>query len=196
MNNLYIKIVSAFALSLFGLQAQSTIMIDAESCLYNGDVYNTSGSGYTCWRGTIPKNPKVADFSDITGIDLDLKEVYKDNQGGVEEGTLPGSYDTAYNTDLSGGTVSYIDGKSSVACPACFLLVKDGHKEDPVWYLFDIGYWDGKMDIKMQNFWNGNGSISHIAIWAEGINVPEPGVAGLLSIGLLAMLMARRRLSV
>lgn len=207
MSNLYIKIIFAFALSLSGLQAQSTVItIDANYCTANNTTYATVGvDDYKCWQGIDPHNPTVSSFTTMTGLPSlsGLKEFYKnDVETGEEEGDLSGSYNTVYfdefgnpSSDPSAALITYVEGANSSACPDCYLLVKDG-KQDPIWYLFDIGYWDGEMALDLQHFWLDNGAISHVAIWGVETNVPEPGVAGLLAIGLLAMVAVRRRTKV
>ena len=204
MKNLY-KTFLAIALGVFSLQAHS-IAINAADCTvgsgtgtYDEQAYTT---GYNCWLNPAKDaagyivNPKVTDLPTITGDSslTGFTEYYKDNQGGVEEGSLLNSYTTTYNGDLSGGTISY-DGGDSLSCPSCFLLVKDG-STTPTWYLFDIGYWNGTDDIVMSNFWTGTGAISHVSLWGLETNVPEPGMVGLLAIGLLGMVVARRKMKI
>ena len=187
------KTFLAIALGMFSLQAHS-IAISATSCTVDGGTYTTSPD-YLCWidDGTISNNPSVDDFLAITGIDLVLTEYYKDDIT-AESGDLAGSYDTTLIPDQNGTTITYVEGTTSLACPECYLLVKDG--VSPIWYLFDIGYWDGVEDIVLSDFWGDPGSISHVALWGTTLNVPEPGMVGLLAIGLLGMVVARRKMKV
>lgn len=182
-----IKILLGLALTMLGTQAQSLVMIQASSCTGDATEYT---AGYLCWQGSEPNNPSVDDFFTITGLSLSLDLMYKDNVGGIEEGLLTGSYDTTFSNtalDPENALITYTGG-DMVSCPECYLLVKDGN-HDPIWYLFDIGYWDGEMDIDLQNFWPDQGAISHVSIWSGegGTTVPEPGVLALLSIGLIGL---------
>ena len=108
------------------------------------------------------------------------------------------SYDTTFTAESSsepdpaGGYITYTGG-DSISCPECFLLVKDGN-QDPIWYIFDIGSWNGTDSISIEGFWPDKGAISHVTIFGNSSNVAEPGMAALLSIGLLGMVVARRRM--
>ena len=198
MKTLY-KTFLAIALGMFSLQAHS-IAISGSSCTADASTYVTVDSTpYTCWiddpNTNADDNPKVGDFFDITGrLIPGLTEYYKDDITN-ESGTLAGSYDTTLTGGDNSTTISYVDGTTSLACPECYLLVKDGNHV-PRWYLFDIGYWDGITDINLSNFWSptDGGSISHVALWGVTTNVPEPGMVALLSIGLIGMVVARRRM--
>ena len=95
------------------------------------------------------------------------------------------------------------DGPDFFNCPTCILIVKDGN-QTPAQYLFDLGAWDGQESIELTGFWPNQGAISHVEIWSSsstsgqtstGGQIPEPGVLGLLGIGLLgqALLLRQRR---
>ena len=145
-----------------------------------------------------PGLPAVeADVLATHGIDLAATELYRSNVGGADEKPFAGAYDTEYfNTpgDPEDATISWNGGDTYIDDPS-WLLVKDG-KNDPVWYLFDISGWDGKMDIVLTDFWPGSGAISHVSIYGGGEccgDVPEPGPIGLLGFGMVALYIIRRR---
>ena len=179
-----IKILIGLALVAFTSQAQALIITPA-----------TTG-----WSGITPVNPDAADVSTIVGV-ADLVSLYKaevpKDLGGsvVEEGSFASSYETTFgpiDNDPEDALISYVGG-DIISCPECFLLVKDGD-QNPRWYIFDIGSWNGLVDIDIQDFWPDQGAISHVEIFGKSANVPEPGMVALLSIGLLGMVVARRRM--
>jgi hypothetical protein len=136
----------------------------------------------------------------------------------VEEGSAAGYYETVFgqfagnNTDPSSATITW-DGAPDpyITCPTCFLIVKDG-AGTPSQYLFSLNGWNGQETISLINFWPGNvtGAISNVAIWGgntasssttggqttSGNQVSEPGILGLLGLGLIGqvfLLRQRRR---
>ena len=131
----------------------------------------------------------------IAGALAGSTEIYKQNVGdGFDTGSAAAIYTTTFQntpTDPSGATIVYNGG---VPPTVTHLLVKDGNNE-PAWYLFNITGWNGIETITLQNFWPGNGAISHIALYGGGstTRVPEPGTMGLLGAGLLAFGFLRRR---
>ena len=127
-------------------------------------------------------------------------EVYKQDVGGAESGSLAGSYQTTFNADQSGGTVDYISGP--IVNPTAYLLVKDG-AQDPGWYLFNLTAlgWNGTEDLVLSGFWPNQGSISHISLYGGPggggqTGVPDGGsTVALLGLALAALAVARRKLA-
>ena len=124
-------------------------------------------------------------------------EVYKQNVGGAETGVLAGSYTTTFSntaTDPSDALIDYISGPAVTGTK--FLLVKDGN-QTPAWYLYRLD-WNGTDDIVLDNFWPGNGAISHVALYAAPgtTTVPDGGsMSMLLGLGLMGLAGVRRYLA-
>lgn len=134
-------------------------------------------------------------------------ELYKQNEGNPQPsdvGLLAGSYQTTFNGDLSGGTITYVGGNFVGA--TAYMLVKDGN-HTPAWYLFNltaIGGWNGIDDLVLTGFWPNGGAISHVTLYGTSTppdDVPPPGVPdGGTTLLLLGAAMAgfaalRRKLS-
>lgn len=196
-----IKILLGLSLALVGLQAQA-LTIDGSGL--------TGGAGGGCDLNLDPlcyygpsgppaSNPTTADIEQAIfeqgGGTISLFEVYKENVGdGFDTGSFAGSYDTTFpNLDPNDALIKWVTGTQSLVCGDCFLLVKDG-ANDPNWYVFDISMWNGTDDIVLSNFWTGTGAISHITIFDGGTNIPEPGMVGLLAIGLIGVIVTRCRI--
>jgi hypothetical protein len=118
----------------------------------------------------------------------------------VEEGASP--FVAAYNTifanlvnDPQDATIAF-GGGTSIPCPRCFLVVKDGN-QNPSFYFYNLGSWNGTDTIELRGFWPNQGAISHLSIWgAEEIDIPhapEPATLMLVGVGLTAGLSRLRR---
>lgn len=129
------------------------------------------------------------------GIDPNT-ELYKDNVGGLEEGSFAMYYTTTYFNDPLDPKDAEItwDGPGKITDPD-YLLVKDGNQE-PAWYLFDINGWDGMETIYLNDFWPRQGAISHVTIYGGGGSneVPEPTTMLLFGAGLAGLAGLRRKI--
>ncbi len=114
----------------------------------------------------------------------------------AESGPLNSSYGTVFefttSDDYIGATITYDPtGGPAVDCSIeCYLLVKDGN-HSPAAYLFDLALgsaWDGEMDLVLKNFWLGNGSISHVALYGNISAVPAPAAFWLFGTALLGFI--------
>ena len=91
-----------------------------------------------------------------------------------------------------------------VECPECYLFVKDGNHV-PNAYVFNLGTnlgtgallakWNGTEDLDLDNFWIGNGAISHVAIYGTSV-VPVPAAVWLFGTALLGFIGFSRRTQV
>ena len=196
-----IKILISLALAVVGSQAQA-LTIDGTALTV--DTCTTDPLCYYGPSGSPASNPSTADIETaITyqgGETVSLSEVYKEDvDDGFDTGSFAGSYETTFSntaTDPNDATINWVTGTQSLLCGDCFLLVKGGIQDAPLanWYVFDISSWDGTSEIVLQNFWVDTGAISHVTIFDGGTNIPEPGMVALLSIGLIGMVVARRRM--
>ena len=194
-----IKILLGLALAVIGSQAQALTV--------SGDCNNTTNTdsfGNTCYWAdpNDPSQPTVSEIEALVGA-TDLLELYKiDFDTLTEERPFADSYTTTFNVvdsddgvSNAGGEIAYDFGNPSISCPDCFLLVKDGD-QTPAWFVFDLGDWSGTTSIFMEDFWLGKGGISNVVIYGNISNVPEPGMVSLLAIGLIGMVVTRRRMKV
>jgi hypothetical protein len=127
-------------------------------------------------------------------------ELYKQNVGGPEVGSLAGSYTTTFNNtplDPADATITYNGG--SIVGPTAYLLVKDGN-QTPAWYLFDLTAlgWDGIDTLNLTDFWPANGAISHVTLYGTtgpGTSVPDAGsTLALLGCAIGSIGLIRRKL--
>lgn len=186
-NNIH-KLLMGFAMLLLGTQAQA-LLITPYDC----------GTTYSCITGDNTDNAEIVSFIEVM---YGVTELYKSNVSenpadlgfGIDEKAFASEYDTVFansTTDPQDAWISFV-GSSSIDCPDCYLLVKDGN-HSPAWYLYDIGMWNGEDDIHLEGFWPYGGAISHIAIFGNSYNLPEPGILALLGLGLIVMVATRRK---
>lgn len=173
----------AFAIGLWSVPAFA-LNISPESALQVG----TAGGTGNCFADCVTTN---------SGITVDTLFYKSDRSGTSGVGSDSGSYSGSYNTTFSNTTtdpqdalIDYISG-NSIVCPNCVLEVKDGN-QTPGRYFYNLATWNGTEDLNLTDFWPLNGSISHVAIWGEGSNVPigavpEPSTVLLFGSGLVGL---------
>lgn len=149
--------------------------------------------GHAVLSGNETANPAILSIVDPIVAPSTL--LYKSNVGGAEEGSLAGSYATAFlNTpsDPSGANITYTGG--DIVGPTAWLLAKDGN-QDPAWYLFNLTSlgWDGMAKLELSNFWPQRGAISYVALYGDAKKVPEPTTMLLLGFGLLGLVGIGRK---
>ena len=143
------------------------------------------------WFGSATSTSQI--LSDIAPHIGTSVELYKDDVGAGESGTLASSYQTILAleppTNTPAGdmaTISYAGG--DIVGPTAFLLVKDGN-HDPAWYLFNLtdNSWDGMETLNLEQFWPNGGNISHVSLFGTQVQVPEPATIFLLAASLLGL---------
>ena len=164
-------------------------------------------------ENTITSALNAADVTSIAtanfGFTGTLALAYKQDYGAGESGNAAPYYSTSFAAELSpgdgpsAGAITW-NGPLGIACPSCYMVVKDGSNV-PKQYVFDISGWNGTDTINFSGFWaNTNGAISHVAIFNNldpsggggGSLVPEPETYAMLLAGLgLVGFAARRKLS-
>ena len=144
------------------------------------------------WTGTETSNSliMVRVNTILSGLGYgSYTELYKQNYGGSEEGSLAASYMTTFSGDPNNAVITYVGGPY-IAPPPVFVLVKDGNAT-PSWYLFQTN-WNGLETLYLNNFWLGpGGAISHVSLLGTTA-VPEPVTLLLLGLGLVGVAGIRR----
>jgi hypothetical protein len=158
-------------------QAQADLVLDDSDADY-------SGPGFQPFK-------LDADWLEgLVGAEEDLFLLYKDEVGGNEEGSWKDDYSVSYCCDYTGLWLTN-DGDDSMS-GALWLVVKDGAKHDPAWYVFDISGWDGEMDIHISGLFPNGGAISNVQIFGPESSVPEPGTLAVFGAALIGIGLARR----
>jgi hypothetical protein len=190
-----IRILLGLALAVAGAQAQAISINPSTTPQWSGpDLTADPACAPNDARTECSKNPDANDVEGIVGTDVELVEAYKQDAGGGESGSFAGVYDTVFaNTalDPEDATITFTGtAGEQIACPECYLLVKDGN-QDPIWYIFDLGDWDGMESLVLTGFWPDQGAISHVSIFSGGRAVPGPAPFVLMGIGLLGIGLGR-----
>ena len=127
--------------------------------------------------------------------DSSLSLLYKGEAS--DSGAFAASYDTTFSNtpgDPSGALISFVGG-NAIACPACYLAIKDGNHQ-PSYYFYDLAAWDGTESLVLEDFWPQQGAISHLSIWGASAprqDVAEPATVALIGLALLAAGAVGRR---
>ncbi|MFH2058688.1 MAG: PEP-CTERM sorting domain-containing protein [Pseudomonadota bacterium] len=173
------------ALVTFVTQASALLIIDPDTT----SIFDQGP------KGSINPNNSTNQIISYIETTYSINEIFKAESEG-ESGVLNGSYDTNIDWSIGiGGTIAWNNGTSTAT--DVYLLVKDGNNE-PFWYLFNLSDtsglgWDGMDTIQLQNFWPGNGGISHVSLFGGGTPVPEPATMLLFGLGLLGVAGVSRR---
>lgn len=183
MRFLIIRINLAALLLMLGMQAQAILLTPADCNV-----------GVNCWTTDVNSQPTADSIATLVGTSTELIELYKAEVGGNDSGPYKTSYETTFlNSELDpmDALIEYISGPS-ITCPECYVSIKDGN-HSPALYVFDLNSWNGIEAISLEDFWPRQGAISNVAIWGNSANVPEPSTLALLGIGMVGLVLVRRR---
>ena len=191
-----IKILMGLALLAIGSQAQALVLTSSTQCSAGNatsiaidDVTGDAGGASDCWGTIIGNDPGPSgDGFDIDGTIFDYVAKLDIDNGldGADIGLVvaPDSLDGTIGTWLFDQTKF---------APSEFLIVLKAANKYGVWLFTgaDAASFSGDWFVA----WGNN--LSHLAIYAtDGATVPEPGMVGLLAIGLIGVAVARRKMKV
>ena len=161
-------------------------------------------------RWTGPQNSQSQIDTAIAPIINGATELYKQNVGeAIDTGAGAAYYSTTFAnspTDPEDAYITWVGPTTWINPVNSFLLLKDG-KQTPAWYLFSLQAlgWTGNQNLDLQDFWIGNGAISHVTIYGGGTvngdplppfisDVPEPAsIAMWLTMAVGGAFVARRK---
>jgi len=179
----------------------AVVLASAAQAVIINPILPTSGTiNVTRWQGNENSTPTInAAIAPFIGS---ATELYKSNVGGVEEKLLAGSYNTVYANsagDPEDALVTYVPGNAFIGATA-YALLKDGNST-PGWYLFNLTAlgWNGMEALNFQDFWVGNGAISHVSLYGTRRDFDSPGVPdsgstiALLGLAVAALAFAKRK---
>lgn len=182
----FVILMAVVALLGIGGQARALMLTPDSAGVISGDAYGPSNCEPDC-------------IYEVFGLSTDpaLELLYKADVGEImsEEGTFAAWYEATFYNSESNPSSADIEqsGPGYITCPECYLAIKDGNAA-PSYYFYDLGSWDGMEDINLSGFWPGEGAISHVSIWGRNVtSVPEPAPLALMGVGLLMMILVRRR---
>jgi len=185
---------------LITLVCIGSFSMNAQALTVSGDDTDCVSPRAHCWTTNV--NGSVSDQDAFSPLLDGLTLFYKDDTGGAEGGSNPGSYTTVYDVeaDPTAATISYDSGDT--CGPVCYLLVKDG-SADPTRYLFDVILmgWNGTDDLDLEEFWTGigplgAGAISHVSLYSGVSAVPVPAAVWLFGTALIGFIGMSRRTKV
>ncbi len=186
MNNIIKSGLSAGLLTatLLTTQAVNALVISPSDC-------DDFGGSVTCLTGNETATPDV--LAAIAAVYPTLDEIYKQDVGGGESGSLSGAYTTSFSNSISDPMDALIEWDGPAVCSDCYVLVKDGNST-PAWYFFDLtSLWNGTDDLDLQDFWPNRGAISHVSLFGDTGVVPAPAISLLLGSGLVMIGLSRRK---
>ena len=188
------KLAAAMAVAAATSFSSSALTITPTSGVLNTTRYefdNTGGGGAI---GNAELHVLIAPIIGTATL------MYKSDVGGSDSGPLAGSYDTDFtpNTDPEDALIEYT-GSGDIVAGTIWLLIKDGNSH-PDAYLFNLTAlgWDGQEDLLAENFWVGQGAISHVELLSTTHRPPQEipdggATAALLGLGLLGVTALRRK---
>ena len=190
-----IKILMGLALLAIGSQAQALVLTSSTQCSAGNatsiaidDVTGDAGGASDCWGTIIGNDPGPSGVGfDIDGTIFDYvaKLDIDDGLDGADIGLV-------VTPDARGTTGSWAFDTAKFA-PSEFLIVLKAANKYGVWLFTgaDAASFSGDWFVAWGN------DLSHLAIYAtDGVTVPEPGMVGLLAIGLIGVAVARRKMKV
>jgi hypothetical protein len=141
-------------------------------------------SGVTRWDSP-PLPTSNIDANDVkfyTGYEGDLFELYKNDYPDVESGPLASIISVDWYEGPYGGLIEFEVAPDRIPL---YLVVKDGIHYHFIFDLFALG-WENGEEIDLRDF-GPPGAISHVALYGNGFQVPEPSTLALLGIGFLGL---------